>query len=113
MARILTVFFLIFTAINSITAADHGGFLTALEEKLENKLSAYGNNFALWLENLNDKHLKNSELGRMLNYDGIKPKLNKIAVGKFSLNFSYTCVFLNLVYVKIKRKFLTSFDLKF
>ncbi|CAH2237877.1 uncharacterized protein LOC120625395 [Pararge aegeria] len=76
MARIILTFaFLI-----SVTAKgdDQNGLITALEDKLENKLVFYANNFAKWLENVNDRHLGQSELGKMLDYNGIKPKFNNI-----------------------------------
>ncbi|XP_052742944.1 uncharacterized protein LOC112053777 [Bicyclus anynana] len=76
MVRIILTF--VFLTFVSAKAKDQKGFLTALEEKLENKLVSYGYDFAKWIENVNDRRLGNSELGKMLNYQEMKPKFNKI-----------------------------------
>ncbi|XP_022817150.1 uncharacterized protein LOC111349995 isoform X2 [Spodoptera litura] len=55
--------------------AKENNLLMILEEKFENKLSDFSFFAAKWLENFNDKHLGNSELGRMLHYKDLKPKL--------------------------------------
>ncbi|XP_045782758.1 uncharacterized protein LOC123879197 [Maniola jurtina] len=78
MARIILTFVFLIFALNNAKADNQRGFITALEEKLENKLVFYGNIFAKWLENVYDTHLGRSELGKMLKYNAIKPKFSRI-----------------------------------
>ncbi|CAH2056640.1 unnamed protein product, partial [Iphiclides podalirius] len=47
-----------------------------LEEKLEMKLQEYVVSAARWLEAINDRHLGESQLGRLMHYNEIKPKLD-------------------------------------
>lgn len=58
--------------------------IIVLEEKFQYKLSEYTNYVARWLEQFNDRHLGNSEIGRMLRYDVLKPKFGSTtARGEF------------------------------
>ncbi|CAH0717041.1 unnamed protein product, partial [Brenthis ino] len=50
--------------------------ITSLEKKLEFKLVEYSTSIARWLEGINDRHYKNSELGKLIRYEEIKPKLD-------------------------------------
>ncbi|XP_050558524.1 uncharacterized protein LOC118279973 isoform X2 [Spodoptera frugiperda] len=58
-----------------LSKANENNFLTLLEEKFENKLSDLSFFAAKWLENFNDKHLGESEIGRLLHYKDLKPKI--------------------------------------
>ena len=53
-------------------------FVQRLERNLEVKFFDYANSIAVWLEGINDKHLKDSDLGRFLRYEEMKPKLNRM-----------------------------------
>ncbi|KAJ8707264.1 hypothetical protein PYW08_011398 [Mythimna loreyi] len=48
--------------------------MTALEVKFEDKLNEFTNYVAKSLEDFNDRHLGDSELGRILHYKELKPK---------------------------------------
>lgn len=59
------------------------GILSTLEENLESKLGEYTNYLTQWLAKFNDKHLGgNSEIGRFLHYEEMKPKVDLAGTGK-------------------------------
>ncbi|KAJ0170359.1 hypothetical protein K1T71_014287 [Dendrolimus kikuchii] len=51
--------------------------LLSLEGKLEDKLCMYANYATRYLEEYNDRHLGNSDIGRFLAYKDFKPKYNE------------------------------------
>lgn len=53
-------------------------FVDSLERTLEIKFFDYTNNIAVWLESINDRHLKGSYLGKFLRYEEMKPNLSGI-----------------------------------
>ncbi|XP_028158348.1 uncharacterized protein LOC114351364 [Ostrinia furnacalis] len=63
--------------LDKIESRKEDGFFTALEDKLESKLGEYANVLSGWLGKFNDEHLGNSELGRYLHYNEIKPKIEE------------------------------------
>ncbi|CAG5056270.1 unnamed protein product [Parnassius apollo] len=54
-------------------------FISALEEKIELKLQEYIIYATKWLEGLNDKYLGDTEVGRLIHYYEIKPKLDDVS----------------------------------
>lgn len=54
-----------------------------LECTLENKLSEYATGIGKWLENINDGHFNNSELGRLIGYKDMKKKFHEVENGTY------------------------------
>lgn len=71
--------------------AEENSLMTVLEAKFQGKLSEYSHFVARWLEDFNDRHLGNSELGRILHYKDLKPK--------FGLESSRSKYFIFLIYL--------------
>ncbi|KAL4706248.1 hypothetical protein ACJJTC_017415 [Scirpophaga incertulas] len=72
----LTFLFLIICCTNLGEGKDTPRLVSIIEDKLEIKLGDYAKSLASWLEGFNDGHLGKSELGRLLHYDEIKPRLD-------------------------------------
>ncbi|CAK1593586.1 unnamed protein product [Parnassius mnemosyne] len=79
--KTLTFFFLIFCNVfgnckGNESKNEPRGIISALEEKLELKLQEYVIYATKWLEGLNDKYLGDTEVGRLIHYYEMKPKLD-------------------------------------
>ncbi|XP_013135988.1 PREDICTED: uncharacterized protein LOC106101352 isoform X2 [Papilio polytes] len=57
--------------------SDERSFVTSVEGTLESKYEEFVFAAAQWLESINDQHLGDGALGRMLHYNDIKPKLER------------------------------------
>lgn len=81
MTRLVLTFFVFLNFMSKMAnARNHSAqfFVQRLERNLEVKFFDYANSIAVWLEGINDRHLKDSDLGRFLRYEEMKPKLNRM-----------------------------------
>ncbi|CAG9573570.1 unnamed protein product [Danaus chrysippus] len=79
MARLFLTFVTLFIFnITNVKSNLNKSLLNVLECKLENKLSEYATGVGKWLENINDGHFNNSELGRLIGYKDMKKKFYEV-----------------------------------
>lgn len=78
MESIPKIFFLLILCLNIKINLAENNLITNLEDNIQNVLSECTNYVTKWLEEFNDRNLGRSEIGKMLGYDNLKPKLGTI-----------------------------------
>lgn len=70
-------------------------------EQLESKFTGFINNFTRFLEGINDVNFGNSDLGRFLGYEDMKPKLERGRGNFFFRIFICLWILLNFWFVSV------------